>query len=310
MKKGLLIFLLSFSLHSGAQTVFGYWYGNANVKSNNSANNYLVELVLQPEKGYVKGILNYYFKNTYRSLPVKGNYNAATRLLSLYDVPVIYHGSVGNFEVDCIMNMQASLRVSQAGSNLVGSFVALPDYKNVCANINFNLVLNADISKKDSVLKAISEFKENYQVWKPEIADTLVSVNVTPRKVVNYVTEGEFTKRKNEVVNEIEVESDSLRVSLYDNGEIDGDIISLFYNQQLILNSQKLTHKSIRINLVLDSLKTVNEISMFAENLGLIPPNTALMVIEDGKKRFEIRLSSSLEKNGTIRIKRKSAALK
>lgn len=310
MKKGLLIFLLSFSLHSGAQSVFGYWYGNANVKSNNSANNYLIELVLQPEKGYVKGILNYYFKNTYRSLPVKGNYNAATRLLSLYDVPVIYHGSVGNFEVDCIMNMQASLRVSQAGSNLVGSFVALPDYKNVCANINFNLVLNADISKKDSVLKAISEFKENYQVWKPEIADTLVSVNVTPRKVVNYVTEGEFTKRKNEVVNEIEVESDSLRVSLYDNGEIDGDIISLFYNQQLILNSQKLTHKSIRINLVLDSLKTVNEISMFAENLGLIPPNTALMVIEDGKKRFEIRLSSSLEKNGTIRIKRKSAALK
>jgi hypothetical protein len=310
MKKGLLIFLLSFSLHSGAQTVFGYWYGNANVKSNNSANNYLVELVLQPEKGYVKGILNYYFKNTYRSLPVKGNYNAATRLLSLYDVPVIYHGSVGNFEVDCIMNMQASLRVSQAGSNLVGSFVALPDYKNVCANINFNLVLNADISKKDSVLKAISEFKENYQVWKPEIADTLVSVNVTPRKVVNYVTEGEFTKRKNEVVNEIEVESDSLRVSLYDNGEIDGDIISLFYNQQLILNSQKLTHKSIRINLVLDSLKTVNEISMFAENLGLIPPNTALMVIEDGKKRFEIRLSSSMEKNGTIRIKRKTAALK
>lgn len=310
MKKGLLIFLLSFSLHSGAQTVFGYWYGNANVKSNNSANNYLVELVLQPEKGYVKGILNYYFKNTYRSLPVKGNYNAATRLLSLYDVPVIYHGSVGNFEVDCIMNMQASLRVSQAGSNLVGSFVALPDYKNVCANINFNLVLNADISKKDSVLKAISEFKENYQVWKPEIADTLVSVNVTPRKVVNYVTEGEFTKRKNEVVNEIEVESDSLRVSLYDNGEIDGDIISLFYNEQLILNSQKLTHKSIRINLVLDSLKTVNEISMFAENLGLIPPNTALMVIEDGKKRFEIRLSSSMEKNGTIRIKRKSAALK
>lgn len=310
MKKGLLIFLLSFSLHSGAQSVFGYWYGNANVKSNNSANNYLVELVLQPEKGYVKGILNYYFKNTYRSLPVKGNYNAATRLLSLYDVPVIYHGSVGNFEVDCIMNMQASLRVSQAGSNLVGSFVALPDYKNVCANINFNLVLNADISKKDSVLKAISEFKENYQVWKPEIADTLVSVNVTPRKVVNYVTEGEFTKRKNEIVNEIEVESDSLKVSLYDNGEIDGDIISLFYNQQLILNSQKLTHKSIRINLVLDSLKTVNEISMFAENLGLIPPNTALMVIEDGKKRFEIRLSSSMEKNGTIRIKRKTAALK
>ncbi|MBL0129845.1 MAG: hypothetical protein IPP43_00920 [Chitinophagaceae bacterium] len=49
---------------------------------------------------------------------------------------------------------------------------------------------------------------------------------------------------------------------------------------------------------------------MFAENLGLIPPNTALMVMHDGKKRYEIRLSSSLEKNATIRIKRKKDPIK
>lgn len=81
--------LIVFSL----QSVFGYWYGYANVKTNTAANNYLVEMVLQPEKNYVKGILNYYFKNTYRSIQVKGNYNAATRQLSLYDIPVVYHGS-------------------------------------------------------------------------------------------------------------------------------------------------------------------------------------------------------------------------
>ena len=44
---------------------------------------------------------------------------------------------------------------------------------------------------------------------------------------------------------------------------------------------------------------------MFADNLGSIPPNTALMIIDDGKKKYEIRLSSSLEKNATIRIKKK-----
>jgi hypothetical protein len=285
--------------------VFGYWYGTANVKTNTSASNYLIEMVLQPEKNYVKGVLNYYFKNTYRSLQVKGNYNEATRQLSLYDIPVVYYGSISNFEVDCIMNMQATLRVAQAGSDLTGSFVGLPDYKNTCANISFNLKLNADASQKDSVLKAISEYKENYQVWKPEIADSIVAVNITPRKVVNYVTEKEYTQRENVVVNEIEVESDSLKVSLYDNGEIDGDMISIFYNQQLILSNQKLTHKSIHIDVVLDSTKNRNEISMFAENLGLIPPNTALMIIEDGKNRYEVRLSSTLEKNAVIKIKKK-----
>jgi hypothetical protein len=44
---------------------------------------------------------------------------------------------------------------------------------------------------------------------------------------------------------------------------------------------------------------------MFADNLGTIPPNTALMIVTDGDKQHEIRLSSSFEKNATIRIRRK-----
>ncbi len=305
MKKALLIFFLLASCHTRSQSVFGYWYGNANVKTSSSANNYLVELILQPEQGYVSGILNYFFKDTYRSLKVKGNYNAATRLLSIYDVPLVYHASLSRFEVDCMMTLQATLRVSQTGSFLTGAFRALPDYRYTCPEVRFNFNLNADISKKDSVLKAISEYKESYQVWKPTATDTLVAANIIPRKVVNYVIEKEYTERENVVLNEIEVESDTIQVSLYDNGEIDGDIISLFYNKTLILFNQKLTHKSIRMSLPVDSTLAANEISMFAENLGLIPPNTALMVITDGKKRHELRLTSSLEKNATIRIRRK-----
>lgn len=305
MKKNLLIILLFISFNADSQSVFGYWYGNANVKMKSSTNNYLVELILQPEKGYVKGILNYYFKNTYRSLEVKGNYVAATRQLRLYDIPVTYHGSYMNFEVDCMMNMIATLRVSQNSSELIGSFKSLPEYKYTCADIVFNLTINADISKQDSVLTALREFKETYQLWKPSATDTTVAVNIIPRKVVNYVTESEYTKRENIITKEIEVGSDNLRVDIYDNGEIDGDRISLFYNGQIILSDQKLTHKSIRIDLPVDSTREYNEISLFAENLGLIPPNTALMVIYDGKTKHEVRLSSNLEKNATIRIKKK-----
>jgi hypothetical protein len=312
MKKAFLLVMLFICARSGAQSVFGYWYGPANVKVNGSASNYMIELILQPEKNYVKGIINYYFKDTYRSLQVKGNYDAPNRRLTLYNIPLTYYGSVTNFQIDCIMNMQATLRVSQVGSVLQGTFISLPDYKYTCAEVGFNLKMNADASKTDSVLKALSEFKENYQVWKPTTDDTLVAVNVTPppNKIINYPTEREYAERKNVVVNEIEVESDTVMISMYDNGEIDGDIISIFYNQKLILYNQKLTHKSIRIKLPIDSLQQVNELSMFAENLGLIPPNTAMMVIDDGKNRFELSLSSSLEKNATVRIKRKKEGVK
>lgn len=294
-----------FSVTSQSQSVFGYWYGYANVKTNSSANNYLVELVLQPEKNYVSGILNYYFKNTYRSIKVKGDFSKDSRQLRLYDVPIVYYGSISNFEVDCFMNMLATLRVSQVGSTLVGAFIGLPDYKYTCPDIRLTLTHNADISKKDSVLKAISEYKENVQLWKPSYDDTLVAVSVTPKKVVNYVTEKQYTERENVVISEIEVESDSLQIDVYDNGEVDGDMISIFYNKQLILSNQKLTHKSIKLKVALDLTKETNEVSMFAENLGLIPPNTALMIINDGKKKHEIRVSSSLEKNATIRIRKK-----
>lgn len=305
MRKLFLLSLLVISLTARSQTVFGYWYGYANVKSNGSANNYLVEMILQPGKDYVKGILNYYFKNTYRSLSVKGSYNASTRQLIMYDIPVVYYGSDSRFEVDCIMDMRGLLRVAPAKSSLTGFFTAKPDYKYTCTDISFNLTLDADISKTDSVLKAISEFKEVNQVWKPADEDTLVAANVIPRKVVNYVIEKQFTERENEITNEIEVESDSLRVDVFDNGEIDGDIISLFYNNKLILFNQKLTHKSIHIDLVLDSTLEVNEVSMFAENLGLIAPNTALLRIRDGKKVIDLRVSSNLQKNAIIRIRKK-----
>ena len=46
----------------------------------------------------------------------------------------------------------------------------------------------------------------------------------------------------------------------------------------------------------------VNELIMFAENLGSIPPNTALMVVTDGPNRYEVFMSSDLQKNASIRF--------
>lgn len=305
MKKILLAAGLFLSIQSQAQTVFGYWYGYANVKTKVAASNYLVELILQPEKGYVKGILNYYFKNTYRSLQVKGNYNNASRQLNLYDIPVTYFGSNTQMEVDCMMNLLATLRVAQAGSVLQGSFKGQPDYQYTCPDINFTLTLNSDVSVRDSVLKAIREYKETYQVWTPGDKDTLRQVTIIQRKVSNLVVESQYKQRENVINNEIEVDSDSLTVDFYDNGEVDGDSISVFFNNQLLAFYQRLSTKAIHFDLVLDSAKEFNELSMFADNLGSIPPNTALMIVSDGKKRHEIRMTSNLERNAVLRIRRK-----
>jgi hypothetical protein len=306
----LFTFLLFLCPAALCQSVTGYWYGTANLSIEGVNDNYMIELVVKQNGANVKGILNYYFKNQYRSLPVTGYYNAATRQVSFANIPVTYFGSVANKEVDCYMNLNTLLRVSQAGSLLNGKFTGAEGYRYTCPELALNLRLNNDANNLDSIATAIKEFKEVNQVWRPSATDTQVAVVVQPRKVTNYVVDNEFLKRENIIANEIEVESDSVQVDFYDNGDVDGDSIAIFLNSKLIAYRQRLSTKAIHFTFPLDTLKKVNEIAMFAENLGAIPPNTALMVISDGRNRFEVRMSSSLDKNAVLRIKRKKSGLK
>jgi hypothetical protein len=113
----------------------------------------------------------------------------------------------------------------------------------------------------------------------------------------------DFKKRKPIVSKQIEVSSDSVRLSFYDNAEVDGDSISVFLNGNLVVAHQGLSERAFNVYIQLDSTKEINEVSMFAENLGKYPPNTALMVISDGDKRYETYLSSDFKGNATIRLK-------
>lgn len=310
MKRFLVFALLFSATRMEAQSVFGSWYGNANVKTKNSTNNYLVELILLPEKNQVKGIFNYYFKDTYRSFAIKGDYQTDSRLLNLYSIPLAYHASLLNMEVVCMMNMIATLYVAQAGSTLKGNFEGLPSYKYTCQDVSFTLTRDPSVSKKDSVLKAFNEFESVYRTWNPLVLDPPPAITVTERKSIQPVIEKKYAERVTELIKEIEVDSDSLKVDFYDNGQVDGDSISVFFNKQLEAFHQRLSTKPIHFDLVLDSMHSENELSMFADNLGTISPNTALMIIYDGTKRYAITMQSNMEKNATIRIKRKSAGKK
>ncbi|TCZ74149.1 hypothetical protein [Flaviaesturariibacter aridisoli] len=288
-----------------AQDLNGYWYGSGNVANGGSSNNYMFELLLEQKGTTVKAIVNYYFKNAFRSFKLNGNYNSLSRTVTLFNLPVTYYNSPVNLEVDCPMDFVGQVRISRVGANIKGSFAAKGSYRNTCPPLYFDLKQNKDAGNRDSVLQAIAQFKEQRQYWTPGADDTLVAVNVQQRPVVNYVVSNEFTKRSSELVETIEVDADSVSVDFYDNGEIDGDSISVFYNQQLLTFNRLLSTRAIHFTVGLDPTRDYNEVSMFANNLGRYPPNTALMTVWDGRQRHEVRLSSNLEKNAMVRIRRK-----
>ncbi|MEO5967810.1 MAG: hypothetical protein ABIP69_06090, partial [Ferruginibacter sp.] len=62
----------------------------------------------------------------------------------------------------------------------------------------------------------------------------------------------------------------------------------------------RLSEKAVSLTLSINENPEVNELVIYAENLGTIPPNTALMVVTDGKMRYEVRIDSDLKRSGVI----------
>ncbi len=96
--------------------------------------------------------------------------------------------------------------------------------------------------------------------------------------------------------------TDTIRVELYDNGEIDGDSVSLFVNNSLLIQHLRLAAEPKVLLIPVDKSIAVNTLLLVAENLGRLPPNTALMVVTVHGKTYNLFLSTDYKKNASIQF--------
>jgi hypothetical protein len=245
--------------------------------------------------------------------------------------------------IECPMDFTATLFTSKVKSSLTGSFLSHEKYRYTCPELNFSYVLDINEKNQDSLIRSNTAGIKKY--WKPRDEELVINtkdISTTSAMAEHMVASikedianikknaaaaapdstaykaaeaarkkeledlvASMTKRKTILSNEVEIESDSVRISFYDNGDIDGDSISVFINKVPVLIHQPLLEKALNMYLSMDSLHANTEVTMFAENLGKYPPNTALMVITDGDKRKEVFLSASLLQNSSVILKRK-----
>jgi hypothetical protein len=131
-----------------------------------------------------------------------------------------------------------------------------------------------------------------------------VRKSYTPQGSPKTYLPADLKTRESIDVKVVEVVADTLKVMLYDDGDFDGDTVSLFLNGRNILAHQLVTPTGTPFYFTIDSTKD-NELLFYAENLGKIPPNTALLIFEDDGIRYSIRVSTTMKQNGIIRIRKK-----
>jgi hypothetical protein len=112
-------------------------------------------------------------------------------------------------------------------------------------------------------------------------------------------------KRTIETIQAVYYKSDSLVLTLYDNGEVDGDTVSVLMNGKLIMPRVGLSTNAVRKTIYTKDIEDSIQIIMYAETLGSLPPNTGLLIVNDGTDRYEIRFSGDMEKSSAIMFRRK-----
>jgi len=162
---------------------------------------------------------------------------------------------------------------------------------------------------KEKAIK-IKEVKPVITKTEPVIVKTEpVLIKKEPEKAVTPVVfrpAADVNKRTIETIQSVYFKSDSLVLTLYDNGEVDGDTVSVLMNGEVIMPMQGLSTKALRKTIYItkdmpDSIQLI----MYAENLGSIPPNTGLLVVHDGEDIYEIRFSGDYRKNAAIVFRRR-----
>lgn len=287
---------------SFSQNVTGKWYGIGNVAIAGSTNSYLCEFIISQKGNRVTGEFNYFFRNGYFSNKISGTFDDGSRMLKIKTIPVLYYRNTDlALGVDCLMDGEFILRISKVGTILLGNFSAGDLHKYTCAplNIKFNKLKKDEPTLKERIAQKPLLLEEDPEIVKRAPVEV-------PKTVIEIKAAKEVIKRRTQVIKELEVTDDSVRIDLYDNAEYDHDSISLFYNDNLKVYKEELnTRKPISFYVQVDSIETNNKVVMFAENLGDIPPNAALMIVTDSQHRYEVSISSDYLKNGAVLLKKK-----
>ena len=111
--------------------------------------------------------------------------------------------------------------------------------------------------------------------------------------------------RTNELLKTLTVSHNIIELRIYDDGAVDNDTVSVYYDNKLLISKARISDLPVTAKIVVDPSEHPHQLVMVAENLGDIPPNTSLLVVMDGDKRYEERIISTEQKNVVINFQYK-----
>ncbi|MEJ6979564.1 hypothetical protein WG906_03835 [Pedobacter sp. P351] len=98
----------------------------------------------------------------------------------------------------------------------------------------------------------------------------------------------------------LNISKPTIKIEIRDYLREDNDTVTVFVNRDEVIKRHRISHKPYKKTISFNKLAGLNEIIVYANNLGNIPPNTCVMIIDDGSTKQRVNIFSSKQSSAVI----------
>ncbi|AWX45646.1 hypothetical protein HME9304_02673 [Flagellimonas maritima] len=219
---------------------------------------------------------------------VKGTYNDKTNEVYFFEYGIEYTKSDLDTYDFCFVHFMGNVRNIESQNIIKGNFEG--KFEDGVPCINGELMVRS-IKKVYAKTKKVDKKIQRVRKIPDSIKQNINLTKIIDGQRLNMLKVNETTT--------IFVKNDEVELIVWDSGKVDGDIISVDYNNTSILKRYSINKEKRNVKLSVEE-NMDNIITVKAENLGEISPNTAKIMIKDGDRVID--LLSNLKKSEETKV--------
>lgn len=239
---------------------------------------------------------------------ILGRLDKPSQRFFFIETGIVYnHGFQSNVQL-CLVNAGLKYQPANKGHVLKGAFSSIDASNTYCSSgtitfINDYAFDSLFTTKERADTIATAKKKEDKPQAYPPYSRPVRKTVVTQQPVVSSTP---ISNQPEQITTGIEKtydwNTDTLIITVWDGGHIDGDIITISYNNKPVLTNYTLTaaRKEVRIPLA----GKTDVLTILAVNEGNEPPNTANLLLTDGAQQYSIVAYNERGHTATIKIRK------
>lgn len=293
--KCFLIILLSFLTQEIlAQNISGKWYGKITQGPGGYSQLYDLELNLTQKKNIWGD--SYAWMDKFVRIRIGFSGKMIGNSVKLYESLGWIREDIVPWDwVACIKTYELDYRNDGAYEYLEGTWngISKDDPNEDC--IPGKVILSRSVEGLNKFLEQRKDSVINVLAQNPEQA---------PPVLIDFNTS--FLETEPKKITEIEVHNVNLEIQLMDYMKPDKDTVSVYLNREILAKNIQISKRPVLIKFQIDKRIMLNELLLYAENLGLVPPNTSELILIDGETRHRVRIVSDKQKTAAIYLRYKA----